>query len=345
MFTFFLCMLQLALAYVVGLAVRRSASAASRAAVVILDDDPRAYEDQVRMGFPTEDDTSCGDSFFSDLGGLLGGGGNADDSPLGAMAALLSSDAPTPEANSCRFRAIHNAASVVMLPFSPSGRLVTSPPSVNTAFGGDPWTGSHSLDRLAMAILYNRRMLAVTFPETPGANTYRNTFGARSNVTVRVTYPFHCAIPIADRIMCESALVWYGGEDGVNQERLARAGRALNNGQISAIEFAGVLAEQDPSNNPLASDRAREIHQRSETSLARFRASQVERDDMRLYSSGWKLFEVLSTMAQINAAASIFGDAPLPTPRFMLLSSEATLPIQSAPYAYPAGESDEEEPE
>ena len=46
--------------------------------------------------------------------------------------------------------------------------------------------------------------MAVTFPESRGGTDYRTEFYEDEQVVTRVTYLFHCGVPVVNRMMCES---------------------------------------------------------------------------------------------------------------------------------------------
>ena len=63
------------------------------------------------------------------------------------------------------------------------------------------------IDALAGAFVYNRGATAVTFPPEPASNSAPlETFETRQLLTTRVTYFFHYGVPIVNRFMCEGAL-------------------------------------------------------------------------------------------------------------------------------------------
>ena len=178
---FILALVQTALMYVGHLAVKRSANTAVRAAVVILDDDPQHYNDAPRNS-------------------LSGGSARFTDPVSGFVFALTGGVAP-PAAfgDSARLQDIRAAASIPLLAVSPSLAELVHADSVYEAIGGK----MHD-SRTAGAAMYNRGAMAVTFPTSPGASSFRDSFDVDDDVTVRVTYLFHCGVPLARYIMCES---------------------------------------------------------------------------------------------------------------------------------------------
>lgn len=178
---FVLALIQTALMYVGRLAVQRSANAAVRAAVVILDDDPRHYNGAPRNSVaPWSSRAIDPVTMFNTW--LL----------LPPAAAFASGDSP-------RLQDIRAAAAQPLLAVSPSLGAVIGDKSVYRAIGGD---GSDTVG--AGAALYARAAVAVSFPTAPGAASYRTTFRRDEPVTVRVTYLFHCGVPLVRHLMCES---------------------------------------------------------------------------------------------------------------------------------------------
>jgi len=176
-FFMFLGMVQIALYYAAALSVRHAATTAARAAVVVLPDDPQYYDDEEVNRI--------------DSGGG-GGGGGGSILELGGVS--------MPGNDSSRLQAIRNAASIPLLPISPSFDQLVHDKSVARAIG-DPESRA-----LTGATIYNRAAVAVTFPTRPGASEYRDTFELRENVTVRVTYLFHCGVPVVSRLFCDDYL-------------------------------------------------------------------------------------------------------------------------------------------
>ncbi len=184
---FILALIQTALMYVGKLTVQRAANTAARAAVVVLDDDPQYYNGAPRNS--------------------LSGGSPHTLDPVSAFAlwmgvpppALFSSDSP-------RLQDIRAAASIPLIAVSPNLSSLVGYRSVANAIGaGDT-------DRLGSdAALYTRGAVAVTFPSAPGASSYRTSFGKHDDVTVRVTYLYHCGVPLVRYLMCESVASLHSG--------------------------------------------------------------------------------------------------------------------------------------
>jgi hypothetical protein len=180
-FIFALGMVQMALMYACDLVVQHSASRAVRAAAVVLDDDPNAYDGQERMSVDTDRPASTEGS-LGELSRIFGGSGMSSS---------------TNATGGARMAAIRTAASAPLLAISPSLDQMIPDESVRNAIG-DPES------RASSALVYNDAAMAVSFPARPGASEYVRSFGDSDQVTARVTYLFHCAVPLVNRLMCES---------------------------------------------------------------------------------------------------------------------------------------------
>jgi hypothetical protein len=186
--------------------------------VVVLDDDALDYDGAERRRIDVSGSSSDGAlgaviALFSGGGGG-GGGGGASGGP--------------------RFSAIRSAASLPLASISPSLRQLMRSDSVMTAIGS-PET------RAATGVfMYNDSAMGVTFPTAPGATSYRETFDHGDQVTTRVTYLFHCGVPLVNRMMCRS----YGavGPSEVRDE-LERGGASGALGGALGSYFKGMRAE------------------------------------------------------------------------------------------------------
>jgi hypothetical protein len=172
------CLIQTALLAVGKITVGRATNAAVRAAVVVLDDDPHYY------GGGTRNSVSAG--------------GSRADHPLEPILAFLDVPADIPTSDMpARLQDIRAAAATSLLALSPPVAPLLGTRSVFQAVGsGQP------LDNAVGAALYTRMALAVTFPEAPGSEDLRTEFHRDDDVTVRVSYLFHCGVPMARWFMC-----------------------------------------------------------------------------------------------------------------------------------------------
>jgi hypothetical protein len=196
---------QLGLIYGAKLLVEHAAARAVRAAIVVLPDDD---EDADYAGDPVN--------------------------TLGAGAGLAAySSAPS----GGRLDEIRKAARLTLAPISPSLDSLASG-SIAGAIGG-----AGIASTVAGLLGFTEWTVAVTFPDGEGG--YRSSFGARDDVTARVTFLYRCAVPLARALMCDGWL----GLDEASRERLS-----INGGGVAAVatasgwRFAALEAERTMPN-------------------------------------------------------------------------------------------------
>ncbi|MCC6877825.1 MAG: pilus assembly protein [Sandaracinaceae bacterium] len=277
LFIMFLGMVQIAMMYAGDLVVRHAATTAARAAVVVLPDDPQYYDDSEVNVIDTDGAGSSEDA----LGGLLSlfGGGSG-----GGGSSVASTGGP-------RLSAIRSAASIPLMAISPNYDQLTGRESVEAALGGEP-----ALRGATGVSLYNRAAMAVTFPTAPRQNEYRSEFGEGDQVTARVTYLFHCGIPVANRIMCETYPTL----------RLGPAAAAVEE-TIRRIGSGG-----------MSFDEAREAIGRIDTARRRHEDAEPALDELEAAGASDLMYLTWMTGS-----------------RFKVLRAEATMPLQYARYEYP----------
>lgn len=262
-FLLFLVILQSAMLRATDIGVRHAASGAARSAIVVLPDDPIAYnnevKDQIKM------DSDCSEGFSGKFRKVLG--------KLG----MESFDVP--KSGKCpggeRLAAIRFGAIMRMLPFSPNPKNIL-PAALSEGLGTLGPSGW-----LAGAAAYSYGATAVTFPEEPGSAKPKEdlTWGHQDEVTVRVSYLAHCGIPIARFFMCDSS---YSLAANLDTELYKR-------------DFKGFQAAQK-----------------------RIKGSQ----------------SALAQMQVSVGSPSILLGLMMSGERFRVLSADASLPLNSAPYAY-----------
>ena len=180
--TFALCIFQLALIGRANLMVKHSADAAARSAAVVLPDDPAEYGGEPEMSVGRN--LVAGDDLRSALGGIS----SALRPPsTHAMARAFSGRALVSVGRS-RLNTIRLAAHVPLMPLAPLNVGRDARPSLRKALGGPGSLGS--------ALYYQPFAVAVTFPDASGGIV------AGPEVTVRVTYAYQCEVPLARRILC-----------------------------------------------------------------------------------------------------------------------------------------------
>ncbi len=198
LFLLFLVILQSAILRATDIGVRHAASSSVRSAVVVLPDDPYAYEGQGKNLITM--DSSCRDGFFGKFSKLL--------EKLGVSAFKMPPDGKC--SGGPRLEAIRFAAIMRMLPFSPNPQSIL-PRSIGRVFDGlgkVGWIGG--------AAAYSYGATAVTFPDKPGSDKMKPNLRwtkEQEPVTVRVSYLAHCGIPIARFFMCDSGYSLAIGKD------------------------------------------------------------------------------------------------------------------------------------
>ncbi len=273
-FLMFLGMIQAALLYAANLVVTHAANTAARAAVVVLPDDPSKYDGEAQNSV--------------DFGAT-----SSRDDPLNALLDELHlpvSFTAAGTSGSKRLNAIRAAASIPLLAVSPSYEQLIGDAEVYKAIGGNP-----AVRAATGAALYNRTAVAVTFPTRPGSTTYRTTFGAHEDITVRVTYLFHCGIPLANRYMCDD---------------YASLATGIPIVQLRELQDTASSARATPEDVRNALSRVR-------TAQDRLERAQPGRHELNSAQTPWLAYLTILTGA-----------------RFSILRAESTLRNHGAGYSY-----------
>lgn len=184
MWTFFLCLVQLALIAHASLIVQHAADSAARSAVVILPDDPDEYAGEPTMTVSRNrvaaDDVT---EALSRLSSFL-----RDPSPHSIVRAF--SEQAFANLGRSRLNTIRLAAHVPLMPLSPTRSGGDPHPSIRKAIGGER--------ALLAAFYYQPLAVAVTFPGLKGEVV------REPEITVRVTYAYPCTVPLARKILCHA---------------------------------------------------------------------------------------------------------------------------------------------
>lgn len=224
-FIMVLGMMQIALMYAAHLAVQHAAATAVRAGIVVFPDCEVRYD-----GAPQNDVNGGGrgDDPASMLASVFGAGGGASFPGLGSGGG---------SGGGARLDAIRFAANLPLTAASPSlseleGDLSPARQNVLGAIGG----GASPAARLALGALgYNNIAVAINFPNmqnSPSA-TFLTRFARRQQLTARVTYLFHCGVPIVNAMACDDAISVFSG---VPYRQVAQLTRALSRGHIREAE-------------------------------------------------------------------------------------------------------------
>ncbi|MBN1653973.1 MAG: pilus assembly protein [Deltaproteobacteria bacterium] len=206
-FLFFLGIVQLAFIASAKLVVKHAAVMGARSAIVVLEDDHSEYKTE---GFGVIDyrgGRARRPSFETTLSGVQRWFGNEATNVDHAL--FYSRGGP-------RLRDIRFAVYMPLLAISPSIDQIglwfgiDRNPYAQPSRAGESLRsaiGEHPELRFAAGLLYNRVAAAITFPTGPGADSFvRSAFGPNDTVTVRVTYLYPCAVPLASRFVCNSLL-------------------------------------------------------------------------------------------------------------------------------------------
>jgi hypothetical protein len=219
-FILVLGMMQLALMYSAHLVVQHAAASAARAAIVVFPDCAQRYD-----GAPENvvNGGGRGDDPASALGSLFGAGSAPGGSGFGSGGG---------SSGGARLDAVRFAAGFPLVATSPSLDELTHDrdprrQGIYDAIGGDTSPAA----RLALgALVYNNVAMAVTFPRAERETNYRDRWNSREELTTRVTYLFHCGVPIVSKMACDSAIQLYTNQP---LEQIRAATAAVRNGRAS----------------------------------------------------------------------------------------------------------------
>lgn len=192
--TVFFCAVQLALLGAGKLVVSHAAARGARAAIVLLEDDPARHG-----GAPRGDPTAPGT-------GQSGGLRSKLQASAPELAIREGSSAGRVARAGVRLQAIREAVYMPLATLAPSPGVLWQGRgrSLHEALGGNGLGGS--LGRLAFGFLaYNRAASAITLRAGSEGDAMPAHVPARADVTVRITYLQHCAVPIAARLLCRRA--------------------------------------------------------------------------------------------------------------------------------------------
>ncbi len=191
--TFSLCVLQLALIARADLLVRHAAEAAARSASVVLPDDPNEYGGEPTMSVARNRFT------IGDLGSLLNRVVPMRRVPSSGGVAAAFSDRVLGNLGRSRLNTVRLAVHVPLMPLAPFDVGTDRQPSLRKAIGGKR--------SLLSSVYYQPFAVAVTFP---GAE---NDIVIGPEVTVRVSYAYQCTVPLARRVLCGRFGELEGSED------------------------------------------------------------------------------------------------------------------------------------
>lgn len=190
-FLLFLGIVQLALVRAGQLVVREAAARACRTAIVILDDDPDRHGGLARgmlHGPPPPR------GFFARVGEFFGIGSE-----------------PAQGADGSRLAAIRAAAYVPLAALAPPAEWAAG--SLGKDAGDLKNAVTSSGTRMITGLAYNRVGAVVTLRAAPGSDDLASEpIAPDADVTVHVTYLYHCSVPLVSALVCRSLTQLLGGE-------------------------------------------------------------------------------------------------------------------------------------
>ena len=306
----FLGFTQFCFAGIAKLMVRHSAAMASRAAVVVLEESgelPGVKKD-IYSGFiaggleidrpdPKQKGSANVASSQAQVGQVTSGPNNGSKSKGRTMDVMGAADR-----SSTRIKQIRTAAYFPLLTVSPNlFDQGLSPDAVDKAIGG---AGDI---RALGALMYNMGAVAVTFPKDLKSKELTDgKFPANSLVTTRVTYLFRCQVPLAAALMCDSGWALLFGDAWFDPFAMS-----------SIVRMVGKPPTR-PEDVP-----AWTATWKNEKSVHDLRQKRVE-----AYLGHEKDFEQVEWPFMLDLLLA------MPGARYMVLTAEAQLPLQSARY-YP----------
>jgi Flp pilus assembly protein TadG len=224
LWTFFLCVVQLAFITQASLMVKHSADAAARSAVVVLPDDPNEYGGEPERSV---DPNPVGASVIA---GVLGRFGSQFRTSRRADA-LLSTFSQDKLVNlgGSRLNTIRLAAHIPLIPLASINVGNDSRPSIANSMGG--------ATTLVSALYDQAFALAVTFPGLQGSSA------DGPEITVRVTYAYQCTVPLARKLLCQ-AFRELGKREGLSDAFLPFA-QSLVGGRFRALQHETTLLIHD----------------------------------------------------------------------------------------------------
>jgi hypothetical protein len=258
LFILFLAICQLALVASAKLVVGHAALAGARSAIVVLEEAPEEHGGAPRGTLWA----GSSDSEAQVTRVLEGVGLSVVD--LGARARAPSGPRLQQGA---RMAPIRGAAYMPLLALAPSRAAVR--PTTDASLRGS--LGSGLLGNLGFALAYVRAAAVVTVHASAGAEAFApEPVGPNEPVTVRVTFLYHCGVPLVRTILCKSLTSLlgprsagglgglFGGEPTKLAQRLslAEAAAALPELVASRERFAVLTAEATLPNQGAAYYRA-----------------------------------------------------------------------------------------
>lgn len=230
LFLMFLALCQLALLAAAEAVVRHAAYSAVRSAVVVLEDSPKKF-DSARRGNLFDGDPARV-AGIEDLVAKLGYGAGKKRIPASKKPGVASNPivlhfkAGSSAAGTMEFQAgarmepVRTAGYMPLITLAPRARLA-QPGKETVASGLVSPTGA----QLEYAMQYTKAAAAVAIQTSPEASYIAlDSIGPNDAVTVKVSYAYHCSIPIVRALICRSIK-----QLAKSDVYMVRAGRELPN--------------------------------------------------------------------------------------------------------------------
>jgi predicted nucleic acid-binding Zn-ribbon protein len=168
-------------------------------------------------------------------------------------------------------------------------------------------------ERVLGALLYNMGAVAVTFPKEPGSKELTDgMFEPNELITARVTYLFRCQVPLASLLLCASGWSLLFGDAWFDPVAIRSIVRMVGDPPTKAEDLPKWTARWK---------QEKSVHDRQQQRVEAFKGHEKEFQEVE-----WPfMLDVLLAM---------------PGARYMVLSAEAQLPLQSAKY-YPRANADD----
>lgn len=188
LFSFFLAICQLSLTASAELIVQHAASQAARSAIVVLEEAPEQYDGAPR-------------------GDLLHGAPAPEGSPEALLSALgfdsVGIQAPSAASglgqNGARMQPIRLAAYMALLTLAPDAHVAKTPEDASVGRSLSATTSS----KLRFALSFTRGAAVVTAHASPSQERPAYLpFALDEVVTIRVSYLYHCGVPLVSRWLC-----------------------------------------------------------------------------------------------------------------------------------------------
>jgi hypothetical protein len=200
LFVMFLAICQLSLLTIGRLVVQHAALCGARAAIVVLEDDPKDYADAPRGNLDDGEATRGGIESMLQQFGLAQVAPSPDVPATSGVFGPRLSDR-SGEQRGARMVSIRAAGTMPLLLLAPNESTITKGGS--SSLGGS--LPADFISRLPFSLEYTALAAAITVHTAPGTDelTPRN-IPRDAQITVRVTYVMPCGVPLVSALMCRT---------------------------------------------------------------------------------------------------------------------------------------------